>query len=81
MLAAWPQLGLCSGLERECVMTGEGLSGGWPEEPHTHTRTHTHTHTLMASGQNKVDGGAGRDFSHTNPATLWTLCFVKCRHY
>lgn len=73
MLAVWPRLGLCSGLERECLMTGEGSGaagqtncGGEQEvegfEPPT----------LMASCQNKpiilLGGVGGQDFSHTSLA-------------
>lgn len=71
MLAEWPRLGLCSGLERECLMTGEGsVAAGQANYGVEQEVEGFEPPVLMASRQNKpiILVGEGQDFSHTSLA-------------
>lgn len=81
MLAVRLRLGLCSGLERECLMTGEGsVAAGHTSHGGERVVEGFEPPALMASSQDKliILLGEGQDFSHTSLAlshdTQWS-CF------
>lgn len=78
MLAVWPWLGLCSGLERECLMTGEGsVVAGQTNCGVEQEVEGAEPPTLMALIQNRpiILVGEGHDFSHTSLAVHSPVMF------